>query len=414
MGHGTKLVRMGELFASGFVDCRVDDYALIDLTDDEKDRFLLEDEDLLFSRTSVVAAGVGKCCLVKNARGQEVVFDSNMIRFRLAKDVALPAFFYYYFNSPSGRSSVLSLSGGSAVTTVTGSGLSSLQVPLPPLPTQRKIAAILSAYDDLIENNNRRIKILEEMAKNLYHEWFVIHRFPGHENHEMVDSQLGEIPEGWEVKTVGELTSYHIGGGWGKDKPDDRHTVPAHVIRGTDIPNVARNIIDVVPYRFHTTSNLKSRILQPRDIVFEVSGGSKDQPVGRALLVTQQHLKQFDEQAMCASFCKLIRPDKSVILPELMYLHFEQIYDTRHIMQYQVQSTGITNLKFQHFLTMEALVVPKKNLQDSFAILVTPIYESIQMLGFTNANLHRTRNLLLPRLISGQLDISNIDVFVDE
>ena len=76
---------------------------------------------------------------------------------------------------------------------------------LPPLPAQRKIAAILSAYDDLIENNLRRIKILEEMAQNLYREWFVKFRFPGHQHARFIDSPLGRIPEGWEVKKVGNI-----------------------------------------------------------------------------------------------------------------------------------------------------------------------------------------------------------------
>ena len=75
-------------------------------------------------------------------------------------------------------------------------------VAIPPLPTQRKIAAILSAYDDLIENNLRRIKILEEMAQNLYREWFVKFRFPGHQHARFIDSPLGRIPEGWEVANL--------------------------------------------------------------------------------------------------------------------------------------------------------------------------------------------------------------------
>jgi type I restriction enzyme S subunit len=82
----------------------------------------------------------------------------------------------------------------------------------PPLPTQRKIAAILSAYDDLIENNLRRIKILEEMAQNLYREWFVKFRFPGHQQARLVDSPLGMIPAGWEVVNFGELYTTSSGG----------------------------------------------------------------------------------------------------------------------------------------------------------------------------------------------------------
>ena len=85
--------------------------------------------------------------------------------------------------------------------------LKEYEIKLPPLPVQRRIAGILSAYDDLIENNQRRIKILEEMARSLYREWFVNFRFPGHEKVTLVNSPLGRIPAGWEVKTFKDLCS---------------------------------------------------------------------------------------------------------------------------------------------------------------------------------------------------------------
>ena len=84
-------------------------------------------------------------------------------------------------------------------------------IPFPPLPTQRKIAVILGTYDDLIENNTRRIEILEEMAQAIYREWFIEFRFPGHEGLEMVESELGLIPQGWEIKQLGEVAHLHRG-----------------------------------------------------------------------------------------------------------------------------------------------------------------------------------------------------------
>ncbi len=95
-----------------------------------------------------------------------------------------------------------------------------LIVTLPPLPIQRKIAAILSAYDDLIENNTRRIALLEEMAQALYREWFVHFRFPGHESVPLVDSPLGPIPEGWQMAKLGEVADY-INRGVSVDSYDD-------------------------------------------------------------------------------------------------------------------------------------------------------------------------------------------------
>ena len=104
-----------------------------------------------------------------------------------------------------------SVSTGSATKFLTMGLLSNLELPLPDLPTQRKIAGILSAYDDLIENNLRRIKILEEMAQSLYREWFVHFRFPGHESARFTDSPLGQVPEGWEVKPLFNVATVKYG-----------------------------------------------------------------------------------------------------------------------------------------------------------------------------------------------------------
>ena len=105
---------------------------------------------------------------------------------------------------------------------------------------------------------------------------------------------------------IGDLVDHEIGGGWGLEEATDESPVPAFVIRGTDIPRALVGDVSSVPFRYHKESALRSRILRPNDIVFEVSGGSKDQPVGRALLVSERLLDQFPMEVMCASFCKLM------------------------------------------------------------------------------------------------------------
>jgi restriction endonuclease S subunit len=172
-GYGTPLVKMNELFRLSFISLENCYFEKISLTESEKQKLLLADQDLLFSRTSVVADGVGKCSLISLPKSKELIFDSNIIRIRLNQKEAIPLFYFYYFLSPQGRNKIKAIASGAAVTTVTGKNLSSLEVPHPSIPIQRKIAAILSAYDDLIENNTRRIEILEEMARSIYREWFV-------------------------------------------------------------------------------------------------------------------------------------------------------------------------------------------------------------------------------------------------
>src|SRR2546421_10853720 len=115
-------------------------------------------------------------------------------------------FLFYYFFSKDWRTTISrNMLSGSTVDRIPLTSFPTFKISLPPLPTQGKIAAILSAYDDLIENNTRRIAILEEMAQSLYREWFVHFRFPGHEKKNMVESVLGMIPEGWEVKKLGDV-----------------------------------------------------------------------------------------------------------------------------------------------------------------------------------------------------------------
>jgi len=284
--------------------------------------------------------------------------------------------------------------------------LKSIDVPLPDIETQKQISEVLKAYDNLIENNNRRITILEEMAQSLYREWFVKFRFPGHENIKFIDSPLGKIPEGWEVKSVGELLEFDIGGGWGKEAPDGKHSEPGYVIRGTDLQSVWQGDIDSVPYRYHTKSNIKSRRLIKNDIIFEASGGSKGQPVGRTGLVTKELLKHIDQDLICASFCKIVRA-KSAELAHLLLNHIRFIYENGHIMKYQVQSTGISNFKFKVFLESEFMIIPDAYIRADFLENIEKFTDMCQKLAFSNRNLKKQRDLLLPKLISGNVKIGN-------
>jgi type I restriction enzyme S subunit len=280
---------------------------------------------------------------------------------------------------------------------------------LPPLPIQRRIAGILSAYDELIENIQRRIKILEAMARALYREWFVHFRFPGHESVPRIPSPLGDIPQGWEVKPLESLMADHIGGGWGKDAAGGDHTEPAWVIRGTDIPDARSSQVAGVPHRYHAPSNLRSRKLAAGDILFEVSGGSKGQPVGRTLFITPELLSALDGDVICASFCKRIRPDVDGYGAELLYLSFLEGYESGEIEQFQVQSTGISNFKWTEYIAKTERAVPPASLRSRFREQVAPLFTQIATLGLQIQNLRRTRDLLLPRLLSGQIDVEALN-----
>jgi type I restriction enzyme S subunit len=359
--------------------------------------------DLIMARE----APVGNVAMIQ--QGLQPCLGQRTLLIRPDSSKVEPAFLNYFLNGPHVQGLIHAKKNGATVAHLNMKDVRTMKLPeLPPLPVQRRIAGILSAYDELIENSQRRIRILEEMARALYREWFVHLRFPGHENHPRVLSSLGDIPQGWEVKPLKLLIVDHIGGGWGKDIADEEHTEPAWVIRGTDIPDARSSRIAGVPYRFHTVSNLRTRRLQAGDILFEVSGGSKGQPVGRTLLVTPELLSAFgDESVICASFCKRVRPDAAGYGSELLYLSFLEGYKSGEIEQFQVQSTGISNFKWTEYIAKIERVIPPELLRFWFRKLVVPLFSQIAILGLQIQNLRQTRDLLLPRLLSGQVNLDD-------
>lgn len=344
---------------------------------------------------------------------QNMIASTGFAVLRSGKKIN-PRFLYYTVSDQLFTDYLTANAKGAAYPAVDIDTIARAEINLPTLPTQQKIAAILSAYDDLIENNLRRIKILEEMAQALYREWFVHFRFPGHEKVRLVDSSLGQIPEGWEAKNIGSLLSGHIGGGWGKKEIDDKHSCHAYVIRGTDISQVSFMEIGSCPSRYHTESNLRSRRLRSGDIIYEVSGGGKETPVGRVLMITENVLNTFHGDVICASFCKRMTPNSDAINPLILFYHLEALHKSERIEQYQVQSTGIKNLKFSVLLENEFIATPPLDIQKYFESYVNPIIEEKEILSLQNVLLGKTRDLLLPKLISGELDVSDLKIAISE
>ncbi len=141
----------------------------------------------------------------ENGPYKEYIISNKQLKLRPDRDQVDAKFLFYYFASPEMVQHIRSIAIGSSVPGISLGILKSIPVVLPPLPTQRRIAAVLSAYDDLIENNQRRIAILEELARSLYREWFVEFRFPGHENVEIVEREGRRVPEGWQITELGKL-----------------------------------------------------------------------------------------------------------------------------------------------------------------------------------------------------------------
>ncbi len=201
-GSGYKMINMGELFAHDRIGAI--DMELVPMNEKELDTMLVDEGDLLFARQSLVLSGAGKCSIVKTVL-EETTFESHIIRVRLKKDIAYPNFFFYYFKSP--QSGIKSIVTQGVQAGIRGNDLKTLPVALPPIDEQIKIADVLMNYDDLIENNRRRIQLLEESARLLYQEWFVHLRFPSHEQVKITDG----VPDGWEQSILGSLAIVQSG-----------------------------------------------------------------------------------------------------------------------------------------------------------------------------------------------------------
>ena len=253
----------------------------------------------------------------------------------------------------------------------------------PSLNTQRKIAAVLSAYDDLIEGNTRRIEILEEMASAIYREWFVEFRFPGHEQVPMVESELGLIPQGWEVKTLDEM---------------------CHVIMGLSPKSEFYNETgDGLPFhqgvtdfgkRFPTDRvycTIQKRIAEADDILFSVRA-----PVGRINIA--------NKKVIIGRGLSTIR-SKNGIQTFLL----QQLKD-RFQEEDTIGSGAIFNAIRKADLLRIPLLTPTQSVIGKFEEIANSIFSELLNLTMKNQNLRQTRDLLLPKLISGEIDISELNI----
>ena len=288
------------------------------------------------------------------------------------------------------------MSTGSTTKFLTIKMLNDLEIPCPEISVQQKIASIIGSYDNLIENNQKQIKLLEETAQRLYKKWFVDLRFPGHENVEIVDG----VPRGWTRKTVLDCLETYIGGGWGKEDVTSKNTIAGKVIRGTDINDIKSGIYTGIPLRYHTENDKKKRTLKKNDIVFELSNGNIDN-IGRSLLIDELILNNCGENTICASFCKLFRPlDKIHSL--LLYLEILDMNSSGRMLPYKKQgSNGINNFAFEDFLLHE-LLIPSDYKMVAF---IDTIMSKIMVARSQLALLQEARDRLLPKLMSGEIEV---------
>lgn len=331
--------------------------------------------------------------------GKFDVYQRTYVIQSTDKDVLNVRYLSYAINQKLHRLKMMS--SGSTTKFLTIGMLHNLEIPLPKIEIQCKIADIISSYDNLIENNQKQIKLLEEAAMKLYKEWFVKLRFPGYETTKIID----DVPEEWYVLNIGSLLGYEIGGGWGEENISKDYSEKAWVIRGTDIEGINNGEIRSIPYRYHKRNNLSARQIKPGDIIFEVSGGSKTIGVAKSLLISKTLLDYLATPVICASFCKMIRPMK---LEYAYYLYhtLQYLRATHQTEKFEKRSaSSIINYRWKDFLEEQQILVPNDNTLHQYNSIAIPMYELKSNLSTKIEMLRIARDSILPRLMSGEIEV---------
>lgn len=373
-GRGFRMVNMGELFAYE----RIGDVNMerVPLNERELEKFTLEPGDLLFARQSLILEGAGKCSIIL-PQPEPTCFESHIIRVRLDPKKAEPFFYYYLFKTRySGISTIVQQCAQAGIRS---SELAELEMLYPPLDVQHYIAEILTTYDELLENNCRRMELLEELARQLYREWFISLRFPGHEQTRIEEG----VPEGWMRSVLGDICL------------DIREPVnPSQIDPDTPyigLEHIPRRSISLSKWGFASDVTSTKHRFCAGEILF-----GKIRPyfhkVGIAFI-----------DGITSSDAIVIR----AISEELSNLVLMTVSSDAFVAQASQTMREGSKMPRADWKIMRQypVVLAPKGLLEDFNKVIAPIIEQLKVLTLNNQKLQSARDLILNKLISGGVTV---------
>ena len=265
-------------------------------------------------------------------------------------------------------------------------------VSLPDIETQRRIASTLSMLDEKIKTNTEINDNLRQQAQALFKKWFV----------DNPDAIL------WKEGTFSNLIEKTISGDWGKDSPSGNNTEMVYCIRGADIPEVRAGNKGKMPTRYILPKNYAAKQLVDGDIVVEISGGSPTQSTGRAAAVSDALLARYDKGMVCTNFCKALKPRAGYSM--YVYYYWQYLYDRDIFFSYENGTTGIKNLDINGFIETEPIVIAPEDLVEKFDAVCQTVFSKIYANGMENEQLALVRDTILPKLMSGEIDVSAVQL----
>lgn len=233
---------------------------------------------------------------------------------------------------------------------------------------------------------------LMQQAQALFKKWFV-------DNPDAIS---------WKEGTFSDLIEKTISGDWGKDSPSGNNTEMVYCIRGADIPEVCAGNKGKMPTRYILPKNYAAKQLVDGDIVVEISGGSPTQSTGRAAAVSDTLLARYDKGMVCTNFCKALKPRAGYSM--YVYYYWQYLYDRNIFFSYENGTTGIKNLDINGFIETEPIVIAPEDLVEKFDAVCQTVFSKIYANGMENEQLALVRDTILPKLMSGEIDVSAVQL----
>lgn len=199
-----------------------------------------------------------------------------------------------------------------------------------------------------------------------------------------------------------------IAGDWGKDSPIGNNTEMVYCIRGADIPDVKSGNKGKMPTRFILPKNYVAKHLVAGDVVVEISGGSPTQSTGRIASISQSLLDRYNKGMVCTNFCKAMKPKSGYSM--FVYYYWQYLYDKNVFFLYENGTTGIKNLDISGFIETEPIILPPVEPVEEFDAVCHSIFDVIFANGLQNEKLANMRDALLPKLMSGEVDVSTLNL----
>ena len=319
----------------------------------------------------------------------DMAFNQSCYGIRASRGIDQPFLYYLLKNCIS---QLKRMTHGSVFDTITRDTFANIEVDIPDAETQKRISSVLADIDNKIEVNDAINDNLQQQAQALFKQWFV-------DNPDAIS---------WKEGTFSNLIEKTISGDWGKDSPSGNNTEMVYCIRGADIPEVRAGNKGKMPTRYILPKNYAAKQLVDGDIVVEISGGSPTQSTGRAAAVSDALLARYDKGMVCTNFCKALKPRAGYSM--YVYYYWQYLYDRDIFFSYENGTTGIKNLDINGFIETEPIVIAPEGLVEKFDAVCQTVFSKIYANGMENEHLALVRDTLLPKLMSGEIDASAVQL----